>query len=300
MNERSLTRFAWLSIFAAVVTISLKAIAYFLTGSVGLLSDALESGVNLAAAIMALLMLKVSEKPPDKEHLYGHTKAEYFSSIVEGVLIIIAALSIIVTSVDRLLHPKLIEQAFAGLAVSIAASLINFGVAVTLLKAGKKNKSVILQDDGHHLLTDVWTSVGVIVGVGLVFLTNVQLLDPIIALLVATNIIVTGFTIMKQSALGLMDTSLPDEDLLKIREILSKYQKKGMSYHGLKSRQSATRSFMSVHILVPGNWTVQKGHNLLEEIELAIGKNFPKMTVFTHLEPIEDPKSREDISIDRQ
>lgn len=299
MNERSLTRFAWLSILAALATISLKFTAYLLTGSVGLLSDAIESLVNLAAAVMALFMLKVAEKPPDKEHVYGHTKAEYFSSVVEGVLIIVAALSIGFTSIERLLHPMTIEQAFVGLAVSAVASLVNLAVALTLLKAGKKNKSITLEADGHHLMTDVWTSVGVIFGVGLVSLTNIQQLDPIIALLVAANIIFTGFTLMKESVLGLMDTSLPESDLMKIREVLLKYQKRGMSYHGLRSRRSAGRSFMSVHILVPGNWTVQKGHNLLGEIESDISKNFHKMTVFTHLEPIEDPKSREDISIDQ-
>ncbi|MDO8497108.1 MAG: cation diffusion facilitator family transporter [bacterium] len=299
MNNSSLSRFAWLSILAAVLTISLKSAAYFMTGSVGLLSDALESIVNLVAAVMALFMLKLAEKPPDEDHVYGHTKAEYFSSIVEGILILIAALSIGITSVDRLMHPRPIEQVSMGLTVSIIASLINFGVAITLLKIGKRTRSIILEADGHHLMTDVWTSVGVIVGVALVSLTHIQMLDPIVALLVALNIVITGFKIMKQSTLGLMDTSLAPEDILKIKEVLSRYKNKGISYHGLQSRQSATRRFMSVHILVPGSWTVQKGHNTLEEIELTIGKMFPKMTVFTHLEPIEDPRSLEDISLDR-
>lgn len=299
MKRKSLTSFIWLSIGAAILTISLKSAAYFLTGSVGLLSDALESVVNLVAAVMALFILKLAEKPPDEDHLYGHTKAEYFSSIVEGVLIIIAAFSIGATSIDRIIHPKPIEQAFIGLAVSTAASIINLGVAITLLKVGKKHRSITLEADGHHLMTDVWTSVGVIIGVGLVSVTNIQILDPIIALLVAFNIIFTGISIMKQSALGLMDTSLPAQDLDKIREILSSYKEKGTTYHGLRTRQSATRRFMSVHILVPGNWTVQKGHDLLEEIELDICRSFPKMTVITHIEPIEDPKSQDDISIDR-
>jgi cation diffusion facilitator family transporter len=299
MNEKSLTRFAWLAILTALVTISLKTAAYFLTGSVGLLSDALESLVNLAAAVMALFILRLAEKPPDDDHLYGHTKAEYFSSIVEGVLIIIAAFSIGATSIERIIHPKPIEQAFIGLAVSTVASLINLGVAITLLKVGKKHRSITLEADGHHLMTDVWTSVGVIIGVGLVSVTNIQLLDPIIALLVAVNIIFTGISIMKQSALGLMDTSLPTPDLEKIKEILNSYKEKGITYHGLRTRQSATRRFMSVHILVPGSWTVQKGHDLLEEIELQICKSFPKMTIITHIEPIEDPKSQDDISIDR-
>lgn len=299
MTEKSLSSFTWLSILAAIVTITLKGIAYFLTGSVGLLSDALESVVNLLAAIMALFMLKIAEKPPDNDHLYGHTKAEYFSSTVEGILILIAAASIGITSIDRLLHPKPIEQVSLGLAISVIASLINLGVAVKLLKVGKERRSILLEADGHHLMTDVWTSVGVIVGVAVVSITNIQILDPIIALLVAGNIIFTGISIMKQSTLGLMDTALPEQDLQKVREILAKYQKQGVAYHGLMSRRSATRSFVSIHILVPGNWTVQRGHNLLEEIELAICKKISKTTVFTHLEPIEDPKSQEDIAIDR-
>lgn len=299
MKEKSLTRFAWLSIATALITISLKAVAYALTGSVGLLSDALESVVNLVAAIMALSMLTLAEKPPDKEHVYGHSKAEYFSSIVEGILIFVAALSIGITAIDRLLHPRPIEQAFIGLAVSVIASLINLVVAMKLLNVGKKNRSITLEADGHHLMTDVWTSIGVIAGVGFVTLTNIQILDPIIAILVAFNIIFTGIKIMKESTLGLMDTSLSDSDIQIIKSILDKYSRKGISYHGLRTRQSANRRFMSVHILVPGNWTVQKGHDLLEEIESDICSALPKTTVVTHLEPVEDPKSQVDISIDR-
>lgn len=299
MKEKSLTRFAWLSITTALITISLKAVAYALTGSVGLLSDALESVVNLVAAIMALSMLTLAEKPPDKEHVYGHSKAEYFSSIVEGILIFVAALSIGITAIDRLLHPRPIEQAFIGLAVSVIASLINLVVAMKLLNVGKKNRSITLEADGHHLMTDVWTSIGVIAGVGFVTLTNIQILDPIIAILVAFNIIFTGIKIMKESTLGLMDTSLSDSDIQIIKSILDKYSRKGISYHGLRTRQSANRRFMSVHILVPGNWTVQKGHDLLEEIESDICSALPKTTVVTHLEPVEDPKSQVDISIDR-
>jgi cation diffusion facilitator family transporter len=299
MKNRSLTRFAWVSISAAVITITLKTVAYLLTGSVGLLSDALESGVNLAAAIMALFMLKLSEKPPDDDHSYGHSKAEYFSSIVEGVLIIIAALSIGYTAIDRFIHPRPIEQAFIGLAVSILATVVNLIASIILLRAGKKYHSITLEADGHHIMTDVWTSVGVIAGVGLVALTNIQLLDPIIALLVAVNIVFTGISIMKKSALGLMDTSVSKEDLLRIKTILDTYKTKKVTYHGLMTRQSATRSFMSVHILVPGTWTVQKGHDVVDELELEICKSFPKMNVMTHLEPAEDSKSLKDISLDR-
>ncbi len=300
VKQKSLTSFIWLSVLAAVITISLKAAAYFVTGSVGLLSDALESVINLVAAISALFFLKLAEKPPDEDHVYGHTKAEYFSSIIEACLIIFAAISIGYTAIDRIIHPKQLDMIFLGLVISTAASLINLVVAVTLLRVGKKHNSITLQADGHHLLTDVWTSVAVIIGIALVSLTNIQILDPIVALLVAGNIIFTGYTILKQSALGLMDTSLQKTDLEKIRKVLKSFNNQGITYHGLRSRQSATRSFMSVHILVPGDWSVQKGHDILEEIEKNIREQFPYLTVFTHLEPAEDPKSMDDISLDRK
>lgn len=300
MKQKSLTSFIWLSVLAAIVTISLKTAAYFITGSVGLLSDALESVINLVAAISALYFLRLAEKPPDDDHVYGHTKAEYFSSIIEACLIIFAAISIGYTAIDRIIHPKQLDMIFFGLVISTVASVINLIVALILLRVGKKHNSITLQADGHHLLTDVWTSVGVIIGIALVSITNFQMLDPIVALVVAGNIIFTGYSILKQSALGLMDTSLPKEDLEKIREVLKSFNNQGITYHGLRSRQSATRSFMSVHILVPGNWTVQKGHDVLEEIEKNIRKQFPYLTVFTHLEPAEDPKSMDDISLDRK
>lgn len=265
----------------------------------GLLSDALESVINLVAALTALFLLKLAEKPPDDNHLYGHTKAEYFSSIIEAGLIVLAAISIGFTAFDRILHPRLIEMAAAGLIISAAASLVNLAVALVLLKVGKKHNSATLEADGHHLLTDVWTSAGVIVGVGIVTVTGIQILDPVVAILVAVNIVLTGYGIIKQSALGLMDTSLPKKDLLKINQILAGYQNRGIVFHGIKTRRSSTRSFMSVHILVPGNWSVQKGHDLLEDMEKNICSNFPGLTVFTHLEPKEDPRSQEDISIDR-
>lgn len=299
MKNKSLTRFAWLSILTAFITILLKAFAYYLTGSVGLLSDALESLVNLIAAIMALSMLTLAERPPDKNHVYGHSKAEYFSSVTEGILIFVAAISIGFTAIDRMLHPKIIEQAFIGLAISAIASLINFSVAMVLLKTGRKHRSITLEADGHHLMTDVWTSFGVIIGVGLVALTNIQILDPIIAILVAINIIYTGIRIIKESTLGLMDTSILSADLKIIESVLNNYCKNGISYHGLRTRQSASRRFMSVHILVPGNWSVRKGHDLMDEIERKICKEIPNITVITHLEPAEDPKSFTDISIDR-
>lgn len=300
MAEKSLTPYIYLSILAAIATIFLKTMAFLLTDSVGLLSDALESVVNLFAALMALMMLTLSEKPPDEDHLYGHSKAEYFSSIVEGILIIIAAIAIGITAVNRFIHPQIIEKVSLGLAVSALASFINFAVGTILIRIGKKHRSIILEADGHHLMTDVWTSAGVIGAVAIVSFTNIQVLDPIVALFVAANIIVTGTKIMKRSALGLMDTSLPKQDLDTIKQILDKYCLDGIVYHGLRTRQSGSRRFLSVHILVPKSWSVQKGHDLSEKIELEICSTFPKMTVTTHLEPIGDPKSENDITIDRK
>ena len=295
----SLTRFAWLSIGAAVVTIALKTIAYFLTGSVGLLSDALESLVNLVGASMALAMLTVAARPADEDHAYGHSKAEYFSSGMEGGLILIAAVSIIVSAAPRLLDPKPLEQVGLGLGVSVAASLINLGVARVLLKAGRQHNSITLEADAHHLMTDVWTSIGVLGGVGLVAFTGWEILDPIVAFIVAANIIWTGVRIVRSSALGLMDTALPAQEQGKLKSVLDGHMKDGVQYHALRTRQSGSRQFVSFHVLVPGEWTVQQGHHLLEAIERDVHRALPNATVFTHLEPLNDPASWEDTSLDR-
>ncbi len=299
MKNTSLTKFAWLSIFTAIATISLKSIAYFLTGSVGLLSDAIESLVNLAAAIIALIVLKIAEQPPDEEHRYGHSKAEYFASITEGLFIFIAAIVIIISAIGRIIHPKIIEQAFLGLGISVIASVINYVVAQKLLKVGKKYRSITLEADGHHLMTDVITSIGVIVAIFLVSVTGWQILDPIVAILVAFNIIFTGYKLIKRSILGLLDTSIPNEELDIITNILKKYERRGLRFHGLRTRQSAQRRFVDFHVLTPGNWSVRKGHNILENIEKDIRDSIEKVTVSTHLEPVEDPRSLEDISIER-
>lgn len=297
--DNSLTRFAWLSIAAAVVTIALKAGAYFLTGSVGLLSDALESLVNLAAALMALGMLTLAARPPDDEHAYGHNKAEYFSSGVEGALILLAAASIGYTAIERLLHPQPIEQVGLGLLISVLASLVNWGAARVLFNAGQRYHSITLEADAKHLMTDVWTSAGVLVGVGAVALTNFQWLDPTIALLVAANIVWAGVQLMRQSALGLLDTAWPASERAAVLQILDGYNTQRVSYHSLRTRQAGTRRFMSVHILVPGAWSVHQGHNLLEEIEAKVRQALPEVTILTHLEPLEDPVSFEDRHLDR-
>lgn len=293
------THYAWLAILTAVFTITLKTAAYFLTGSVGLLSDALESVVNLVAAVLALVMLRLAARPPDEEHAYGHTKAEYFSSGVEGALILMAAASIAYTSIDRINNPQPLRQLDLGVSISVLASLLNFAVAMVLMSAGRRLQSITLEADGQHLLTDVWTSLGVLLGLGAVWLTNWLILDALVALLVAANIVWTGITLMRRSALGLMDTALAGDELKRIQAILAEYEPSGIHFHALRTRQSAARRFMSVHVLVPGHWSVQQGHDLLEAIEQRIRTALPGITVFTHLEPLEDPLSQDDVTIDR-
>jgi cation diffusion facilitator family transporter len=300
-NRASLTRFAWLSIGAAVVTMALKTGAYFLTGSVGLLSDAIESLVNLVGAGMALLMLTIAARPADEDHVYGHTKAEYFASSTEGLLILGAAIGIISTAAQRLLQPKEIEQLGLGLVVSVAASLINFVVARILLNAGKQRQSITLEADAHHLITDVWTSVGVIGGVGIAGLTGWNILDPIVAIIVATNIIWTGVKLIRRSVAGFMDEALPEQEQKLIQKVMSKYREKGVTFHALRTRQAAARRFISVHVLVPGHWTVHDAHHIAEDFENEIRTTLGgAITVFTHLEPVEDELSMEDIYLDRE
>lgn len=299
MMHSSLTRFAWLSIATALVTIGLKLTAYLLTGSVGLLSDALESLVNLVAAIIALVMLTISARPPDEEHAYGHSKAEYFASGAEGSLILVAAVSIIVTAGQRLINPQPLEQIGLGLTVSVVASLVNLVTAQILLRAGRRYNSISLEADARHLMTDVWTSAGVLTGIGAVMVTGWERLDPIIALLVAANIIWSGVSLVRRSALGLMDTALPSEEQDAIQQILERYRQQGVQFHALRTRSAAARRFVSLHVLVPGTWTVQRGHNLLERIEADLRSQLPNVTVFTHLEPLEDSVSWQDTTLDR-
>ncbi|MBK8477852.1 MAG: cation transporter [Opitutaceae bacterium] len=299
MERSSLTRYAWLSIAAALVTIVLKTTAYELTDSVGLLSDAVESLVNLAGGIMALMMLKIAARPADDDHAYGHGKAEYFSSGVEGTLILLAAGSIAYAAVLRLLHPKPLEQVGVGLAVSAVASLVNLGVALIILRAGRRHNSITLEANAHHLMTDVWTSVGVVAAIGAVALTGWHWLDPVVALLVAANIVWTGVGIVRRSVAGLMDIALPPDDLEKVRVVLTAHTVGGVQFHNLRTRQAGARKFITTDVLVPGAWTVQQGHDLVELIENDIRHAIPDSAVFTHLEPVEDPASWADTALDR-
>jgi len=285
----SLTRYAWLSIAAAVATITLKGVAWQMTGSVGLLSDAIESLVNLAGAMMALWMLTLAALPADDDHAHGHGKAEYFSSAFEGFLILLAAVSIGYTAIGRLLAPQPLEAVGLGLMVSVLASVINFATARILLRVGKEHNSITLEADAHHLITDVWTSAGVIGGVGLVWMTGWLWLDAAIALLVAANIVWTGFQLMSRSAAGLMDVSLPAEKLALIETLLAGYRAQGLDFKALRTRQAGSRAFVTLHVLVPGDWSVQYGHDWAERIEVDIRNAIQHADITTHLEPKEEP-----------
>ena len=290
-----LTRYGWLAVATAVFTILLKTGAWLLTGSVGLLADAAESLVNLVAAIVALIALKVAAKPADHNHHFGHTKAEDFSAAVEGAMIFVAAASIIVFAVIRLFDPQPLEQLGVGVAISLVATIANGVVGGILIRAGRRHNSITLRADGKHLMTDVYTSVGVAIGIGLVMLTGLEILDPILAIGVGINILWAGYGLIKESTAGLMDISLPKSQNTRLQEILDSHTSDAMAFHALRTRESGTRKFMEVHMLVPGAWTVQQGHDAMEDIVAEIRGEFPDLWVTGHLEPIEDPRSYEDM-----
>lgn len=296
----NLERFAWLSVGAAFATIGLKTLAWWLTGSVGLLSDALESIVNLAAALLAVTMLRVAASPPDENHPYGFSKAEYFAAGIEGALIVLAAAGILASAIPRLLEPEPLESPGLGLTLSVAASGINLAVGVLLIRVGRRYHSIALEADGHHLITDVWTSAGVIIGVGLVFLTGWLRLDPLVALGVAAHIVWTGLRLMRRSWRGLLDAAIPTEDTGEVTKLFAEYSKRyGVSFHALRTRQAGKRRFISFHFLVPDAWSVAQAHRLSEEIEERIRSLVPHASIFTHIEPISDPSSYEDQGLDR-
>ncbi|VDG76835.1 Uncharacterized transporter sll1263 [Actinobaculum suis] len=291
----NLIAYAWLSVAAAVITIALKTGAYFLTGSVGLLSDAAESLVNLVAAVIALLALIAAGKPADTSYQYGRTKAEYFSSAVEGAMIFVAAAVIIVSAVDHLLHPQPLSDLGWGILVVAIASVLNGAVGIILLRAGTKHRSISLEADGKHLLTDVATSVGVVVGIGLVAVTGWEQLDPIIAILVAVNILFTGTKLVRESLAGLMDAALPAAEIEKIVQILRSHARKNIRFHGLQTRVSGRDSYANLDMLVPGSWTVWEGHEAAEDLAEELRAAVPGLRVLIHVEPLEDPRSYEDI-----
>jgi cation diffusion facilitator family transporter len=299
MSYAGARKFALLSIAAAVATIGLKTLAWWLTGSVGLLSDALEGTVNLVGATVMLTMLTVAALPPDDGHAYGYSKAEYFASGLEGTLILVAAIIISITAIERLVRPQPIEHVGAGLAVSAVATLINYVVARRLFEAGRRHKSIALEADAHHLMTDVWTSVGVIAGVAAVAATGWQRLDPLIALAVAANILWTGIKLVRRSAQGLLDPALPPDRLQEIESVLDRFRSRGLEFHALRTRQAGARSFVSLHVLVPADWTVAQGHDMAHQVEHDIRAALPDTAVLTHVEPIGDPESYRDMDLDR-
>ena len=299
-SRPSLTRFAWLSIGAALTTMSMKAAAAALTGSVGLLSDALESVVNLVAALVALFALRAVAKAPDDQFAHGREKAEYLSAGVEGTLIMLAAVAIGVTAVLRLLNPQPLQKLGIGLIVSTAAALVNLAVALVLLRAGRTHRSITLEADGKHLMTDVWTSAGVLVGIGLVAVTGWDALDPITALCVAVNIVVTGFLLINRSVRGLLDASLPPDQVATIEAVLDRYRSPEVEFHALRTRQAGRRSFMSLHVLVPGARSVMAAHDVVEQVEADLHGVVEDLTIVAHVEPLEDPRSFADDGLDRR
>ena len=296
---RSTRFYAGVSIVAALMTVGLKAAAYGLTGSVGLLSDAAESSANLVAALGAFWALSAAARPPDEEHAYGHTKAEFFSSALEGALVLAAAGFIAATALGRLFDPEPLENVGLGLVVSVVAAALNGAVGLVLLRAGGRLRSAALRADGRHLLTDVWTTAGVVIGVLLVGATGWLFLDPLIALIVAVNIVWVGFRILNEAAHGLLDTALPPEDLEVVEGVISRYRQAGVEFHALRTRSAGARRFVSMHVLVPGFWTVRRGHDLSEDLERDVVEALPMTTVFVHLEPLEDEASFRDMDLDR-
>ncbi|MDO8187789.1 cation diffusion facilitator family transporter [Conexibacter sp. JD483] len=294
-----LTRLIALSIAAAILTIGLKTTAWLLTGSVGLLSDAAESVVNLVAALVAFVVVRYSTRPPDEEHAYGHEKADYLSAGIEGALILLAAVTIGWTAIDRLLNPEPIESVGIGVAVSVGASLINLSVGLILINAGRELKSIVLEADGRHLMTDVWTSAGVLIAVVAVALTGWETLDPLIAIAVAANIVFMGVKLMCRSTDGLLDRALPDDELEAVTGVLARFTGDDVQFHALRTRRAGSRAFVSTHLLVPGDWSVQRGHDLAEQVEHALREALGNATVFTHLEPLEDPAAYADTGLDR-
>lgn len=297
MRRKNLTKFAWLSIATALVTLGLKTGAWLVTGSVGLLSDAAESVVNLVAAIVVLVALSVAAKPADKNHHFGHTKAEYFSAAIEGIMIFVAAVTIVYFAIERFVSPQPLESLGLGLGVSLVAAAINGAVGFVLVRAGRRYNSITLRADGQHLFTDVVTSVGVVIGLLLVWATGWLWLDPLIALLVGLNILWTGWRLLRESTGGLMDVSLPKDVNARLQQILDEHSSPTVRFHAFRTRVSGSQQFMEMHMLVPGAWTVQRGHDAMEDLIDTIVEEFPDLHVSGHLEPIEDPRSYEDIRI---
>lgn len=294
IKRKSLAPIVWFSIIASILTILIKLIAYYITDSVGFMSDAMESFINLAASIVAFVMLTIAVRPPDKEHPFGHDKAEYFSSLIEGVLIVFAAIGIIYAAINRIYHPQPLEELNLGIMLSLLATLINLVTSRILLYYSRKHNSITLEADSHHLMTDVWTTVGVIIGIVLVKVTNWQLLDSIVAIVVAISIVYTGAKLIIRSTDGLMDTRLSEKDLIIIKRTLNRYKEQNIDYHALYTRQASSKKIITFHLLLPGDFTVHNAHEISKKIENELAMDFPHSDIFIHIEPINDPDAFDD------
>lgn len=299
MDRSFLKQYAWLSIAAAILTLALKTLAYLVSGSVGLLSDAIESIVNLVGGVVSLTMLTIATRPADESHPYGHSKAEYFSSMIEGSLIVCAAISIAVTAVNRILFPRPLEQLGLGLLISVGASIVNLAAALILRRAGNRYQSIALSASSQHLLTDVWTSAGVLAGIGAVAFTGWELLDPLVAIAVGLNITWAGHSIVRKSVAGLMDGAAPDSAHEQLQASLVKFRAQGIQFHSIQTRQAGATSFISLHVVVPGSWTVHQGHHLTTQLEDDLKLRIPRSVVYTHLESSDDPASWDDHRLEK-
>nr|WP_237421640.1 cation diffusion facilitator family transporter [Gordonia sp. SID5947] len=287
-----------MSIAASIVVILMKIAAWQVSGSVGLLSDAAESVVNVVAAVGAFIALRVAARPPDEGHNFGHTKVEYFSAVFEGVMIVVAAVLIIVAAVERLINPRELESVGLGLVISVVATMVNGAVGVILLRIGRRHRSLTLEADGKHLLTDVWTTAGVVVAVALVAVTGWLALDSVVAIAVAINILVVGGRLVLRSGAGLMDSAMPAEDRAIIDEVLDRFRSAGIAFHDIRTREAGHERFLQMHMLVPGSWSVDHAHDVAEEVEGELRSALDHLNVATHLEPIDDPRAYEPWRLD--
>lgn len=292
--SKRLTPYAWLSVFAALLTIGLKTAAWWVTDSVGLLSDAAESSVNLVGALATLVALRIACRPPDQEHPFGQGKAEYFSAALEGQMIFVAALFVLYSAVTRLFEPQPLEQVNQGLVLGTAAAILNAIVGGVLLRVGRKQESAALEADAKHLLTDVWTSVGVVVGVLLAKFTELHWLDPLVAIFVAIHILWIGWTLMSQSASSLLDRAWEPEAQQQLIGLLASFQTDTTKLHGLRTRVSGRHQYAEIHVLVPGDWSVAQSQGLVRKIKSAVRKEFTSASISCEIQPMDDPHSYDD------
>jgi len=288
-----------LSVLAALITIGMKGTAYALTGSVGLFSDALESVVNLIAAVTAYLSLGYAARPADRNHTYGHEKIEFFSSGLEGILILVAGGGTAAFAVRRLVYTQPLEDLEIGAVIALVASGVNLVVARILLFYGRKHRSIVLEADGKHLMSDVWTSVGVVGGLGLVLITGIAFLDSVMAILVGLNIMWTGWELIRRSFDGLMDHAIPSAEQEQIRGVIAANLPPGATFHAVRTRQAGAHRFLEFHLLVDGDQSVRAAHHVAHRIEAALIAALPGLEVVIHVEPVDERESWEPEYLER-